>query len=165
MKLQNATKPPTHIIKITTQAKDQALWWLGNIKAATEDSTILDPRHMESMRPVHIFSDAAGGDASNIKNGIGAFTPQHHWIYMPWPPIIRDNRMNSEGTRFANKLCTLEGFAALAAVTAIPEVARNRELIVHCDNSGFVAVYKKKHSKCEYAYTVAKALHDVGEGL
>ena len=36
---------------------------------------------------------------------------------------------------------------------------------IFCDNAGFVAVYRKKHSSCEYAYTVAKALFDVAEGL
>ena len=120
---------------------------------------------MGSMEPVNIFTDAAGGDAAKIKNGIGGFIPPHHWVYMPWPELIRDNRMNSLGTKFAHKLCTLEGFAALTSLASIPDIARNREVIIHCDNAGFVAVYRKKHSKCVYAYTIAKALHDVAEGL
>ena len=53
----------------------------------------------------------------------------------------------------------------MAALTTIPDLSRNREVIIHCDNAGFVAVFRKKHSRCIYAYTVAKALYDVGEGL
>ena len=66
------------MIKITHQARDQAMWRLGNIRAATENSTIMNPRTMEMMGPVHILSNDAGRDAGNIKNGIGAFTPQNH---------------------------------------------------------------------------------------
>ena len=84
---------------------------------------------------------------------------------MNWPSLIKENRENSLGIKFAHKLCSLEGFAALATLATVPNMARNREVIVLCDNAAFVGVFRKKHSKCEYAYTVAKALHDVGVGL
>ena len=165
LNMQDSTKPSGHFVEINPLAQEQASWWSQNIRAACEESDILDPRPMGSMLPIEVFTDAAGGDAGKIRNGMGGFIPPHHWFYMPWPQLIRDNRENSLGTRFANKLCTLEGLAALTALATIPDLARNREVVVYCDNAGFVAVFKKKHSRCAYAYTVAKALHDVGEGL
>ena len=57
------------------------------------------------------------------------------------------------------------GFAAVCGLASIPDVARNNEVVIHCDNAAFVAVFKKHHSKCPYAYTIAKALADIGEGL
>ena len=129
-----------------------------NLRAAKEESTILDPRPMESMTVIKVFTDASGGDASKIKNRIGGFAPKKQWVYMPWPEIIRDNRMNSLGIKFAHKPCTLEGFAALATISAMLDRVRNREVIIFCDNAGLVEVYRKKHSRCPCAYTIAKAM-------
>ena len=67
--------------------------------------------------------------------------------------------------RCARTLCGLEGFAALLGLTALPNNIRNKEATIFCDNAGFVAVFKKRHSKCPYSYTMAKALYDVGKGL
>ena len=57
---------------------------------------------------------------------------------MNWPGIIRENRENSLGVKFAHKLCSPEGFAALATLATVPNMARNREMIVLCDNAAFV---------------------------
>ena len=100
-----------------------------------------------------------------MKNGAGGFCPPDSWFYVPWPQLIRDNRENSSGVRFKHKLSCLEGFAALAGLTMVPNKLRNREATILCDNAGFVAIYKKKRSKCEYAYTMAKAIYDVGSYL
>ena len=94
-----------------------------------------------------------------------AYAPPYEWFYLPWPMLIRDNRMNSLGVRFANKLCCLEGFGSLIGLVTCPDVVRNREVVLYVDNAGFVAVYKKKHSSCPYSYTMAKAIHDIGVGL
>ena len=76
-------------------------------------------------------------------------------MYMNWPSLIRENRENSLGVKFAYRLCSLEGWAALATLATVPNMARNRDMIVLCDNAAFEEV-QKKHSKCEYAYTIAK---------
>ena len=39
------------------------------------------------------------------------------------------------------------------------------EVVIHFDNAAFVASYRKRHSSCVYAYSVAKAIHDVSKGL
>ena len=165
LRLQDSTKPTGFMFDVTETVKKQAAWWITNLKAAREESKILDPRPMSSLTPISVFTDAAGGDAGKIKNGIGGFAPPGDWCYMPWPKLIRENRGNTDGVKFAHKLCTLEGFAALCGLVSIPERARNKEVVIHCDNAAFVAVYRKHHSKCQYAYTVAKALYDVGVGL
>ena len=87
------------------------------------------------------------------------------WFYVPWPQIIRDNRENSLGVKFAHKLSFLEGFGALLGLVMAHDKARNSQIELMNDNAGFVYVYKRKHSSCPYTYTVAKAIHDVGIGL
>ena len=165
LRLQNSNKPPTYKVKVSELAKEQASWWSMNLCVATKESKILDPREMGSMDPVLVFTDAAGGNAAKIRNGAGGFIPPRDWFYMPWTPLIRENRPNTLGTKFANKMCCLEGLAALIGLVTVPDLARNREVNILCDNAAFVACYKKKHSGCEYAYTVAKAIYDVSIGL
>ena len=53
----------------------------------------------------------------------------------------------------------------MASFASVTELTRNKDVTILCDNSAFVAVFKKKHSKCEYTYTVAKALYDVAAGV
>ena len=87
------------------------------------------------------------------------------WFYVPWPAIIRENRQNSLGVKFAHKLSCLEGFGSLLGLVMVPDLARNDEIQLPNDNAGFVHVFRKKHSTCPYTYTVAKALYDVARGL
>ena len=150
---------------VTYLAQIQADWWIVNLRAATKESKILDPRSHSRMNPVPIFTDAAGGDISKIKNGAGGFCPPSSWFYMPWPKLVQENRENSLGVKFRHKLCSLEGFAALLGLATNPDVVRNNEATILCDNAGFVGVYAKRHSRCEYAYTIAKALNDIALGL
>ena len=152
-------------VRVTDLARIQADWWMTNIMAARESSPIPDPRLMSSMTGRRIFSDAAGGAEGKLKNGAGGLCPPYNWFYMPWPAFIRENRKNSLGVRFASKLSTLEGFAALISLATIPDIARNSEVELMVDNDGFVKIFAKKHSSCPYAYTIAKAIYDVSLGL
>ena len=165
LRTQRELKPPGYKVPVSNMAKEQAAWWIVNLQAGREISRIPDPRPMGNMCPILVYTDAAGGNASKIGNGIGGFCPPNNWFYMPWSDLIRSNRPNSEGTKFAHKMCSLEGLAALVGLATIPNRARNQEVHILCDNSAFVAAYRKKHSTCAYAYTVAKAINDVGEGL
>ena len=70
LSLQDSSKPSGHMMEINPLAQKQASWWLGNVRAACEESDILDPRPMGSMMPIDIFTDAAGGDGSNYCLGI-----------------------------------------------------------------------------------------------
>ena len=163
--LQDSRESPSKEFLVTDCARKQAAWWITNLNAARKESKILDPRAHFRMNPVHIFTDAAGGDISKIKNGAGGFCPPSSWFYMPWPKLVRENRENSLGVKFGHKLCSLEGFAALLGLATNPDEVRNNEATIFCDNAGFVGVYSKRHSRCEYAYTVAKALNDIATGL
>ena len=69
------------------------------------------------------------------------------------------------GVKFAHKLSCLEGVACLIGLITIPSIARNSDIEIFTDNAGFVGIFKKKHSVCPYAYTIAKAIADVAEGL
>ena len=67
--------------------------------------------------------------------------------------------------KFGHKLSCLEGFGGLLGLVTVPNIARNNEVDIKIDNSGFVGIYRKKHSSCPYAYTVAKAINDIACGL
>ena len=84
---------------------------------------------------------------------------------MPWSTLVRENRENILGVKFGHKLSCLEGFGGLLGLVTIPDIARNKEVDIRIDNSGFVGIYRKRHSSCPYAYTIAKAIYDVGRGL
>ena len=165
LKAQCETNPSGFKIKVSQLAKEQTAWWITNLHAAKEFSSIPDPRAMGSMSPILIYTDAAGGNPGKIGNGVGSFCPPGSWSYMPWPELIRSNRPNSDGMKFAHKMCSLEGLAVLVGLVSIPDRVRNKEVHILCDNAAFVAAFRKKHSSCSYAYTVAKAINDVAEGL
>ena len=59
------------------------------------------------------------------------------------PSLIRDIREITIGITFVHKLYSLEGFAALAALAAVPDMTRNREVIEFCDNVAFEGVFQK----------------------
>ena len=49
----------------------------------------------------------------------------------------------------------------MCGLTMIPDKVRNKEATIHCDNAGFAAIFHKHRSKCDYAYTMAKAINDL----
>ena len=163
--LQDSRLPPMFMWLVSDLARLQAKWWLVNLRAAAVATSIQDLRPMETMTVKFVYTDAAGGAMEKKKNGIGCFHPPKNWFYMPWPLMVRTNSPSSLGVRFASKLSALEGYAALVGLVTMPEEARNSEVKVLCDNAGFVFSFKAKHSKCPYVYTIAKAIHDVAEGL
>ena len=150
---------------VTDLARVQAEWWIINLRVATEYFPLPDPRPMSRMGVKKVFSDAAGGTEAKIANGVGGVCYPSMWFYMPWPDTVRKNLCNSLGVRFANKLSCLEGFGSLVGLVIVPDIARNSEVELINDNAGFVYAFRKKHSSCPYAYTVAKAIQDVATGL
>ena len=152
-------------VPVTDLGREQAVWWLDHIRAAAERSTIKDTRHIESVCTKKIYTDAAGGSDTAIKNGAGGFCPPNLWFYLPWPKNIRTDRPNMYGVKFAHKLSCLEGVACLIGLITIPDRAGNCEVEIITDNVGFVGIFNKKHSVCPYSYTIAKAIADVADGL
>ena len=151
--------------KQSKSSGEQALWWITHLGISTNHNSIPDVREMGCVKPVLVYSDAAGGSNWSVGGGIGGICPPHVWFYAPWPQLINSNRESSLGVRFAHKLTTLEGFRALVGLAVIPNLARNGEIHILVDNSGFVAIYGKKSSKCLYDYTIAKAIADIARGL
>ena len=88
-----------------------------------------------------------------------------HWFSKPWPHWVQRGGTNSLGVQLQSKLTTLEGVAALMLLTSEPGLVRMRTCCIWSDNQGLVFAYKKKGSRCPYAYTVAMALAQVASGL
>ena len=67
--------------------------------------------------------------------------------------------------RFGQKLSMLEGVAVLTGLTAAAADLAGQHVTAYTDNMGFVWAMRNGKSKDLYTYTVAKAVHDVAEGL
>ena len=59
----------------------------------------------------------------------------------------------------------LEAVAALCGLLAAPELVRNRGVKIHCDNAGVVSGFSRGHSTESLAWSVLKAVRDVGRAL
>ena len=165
LQLQDARAPSSDEFDVSDLARVQAAWWIVHLQAARDHFSIPDLRTMSSIRATVVFSDAGGGSENKIKNGIGGVIFPKIWYYLPWPALVRQNRENSLGVKFAFKLSTLEGFGALVGLATVPDLVRNAEVVMMNDNSGFVDAFRKKHSSCPYLYTVSKAVADLSRGL
>ena len=156
-------------VLVTPQAREQAAWWLAALPAAAEKSTILDLR--PSCREgfdVNLYPDAAGGsgrDPHSLNGAGGICWETGNWYSTVWPRSVQLGLKNKLGVEFSNKLTTLEGVAALYLLVAEPLLVRMKAVCLWTDNLGLYYAYKKKSSKCCYAYTVARAIREVARGL
>ena len=57
--LQDSGKGSDHKTQVTDLAREQATWWMRHMQAAKEESRIMDPHPMESMKVVNVFPDAS----------------------------------------------------------------------------------------------------------
>ena len=108
-----------------------------------------------------MFHDASGGNGA-IGSGMGSWfrtSREQPWVQLEWPPLVRDGLRNSYGVTFSSKLTTLEGFAALVGLVSEPDLVRGKSVVIFTDNIGLCYAFSKGHSRCEYAHTIAKALH------
>ena len=154
-------------IQMNETLLEQVNWWIASMHLAKVGSRIPDPRIFSQRVYIGLYPDASGGNGP-VEAGMGSWFHvggMQPWIQVPWPPLIRENKTNSMGVRFASKLSTLEAAAALMGVCSEPDLIRNKKLVIFSDNSGFVFAFLKGHSKCLYVHSVCKALHYVGKAL
>ena len=167
-----AKAPKNSKVQVTDNMVSQAKWWIRNITAAMENNLALpDPRGWFPAASVSIFPDASGG-LNQPGSGLGAVVWEKQQIYVAhfWPPCIRLNQLISIGdgfepTRLAYHTMFLESVAALCGLLAAPELVRGRAVVLHVDNSGVVSGFVKGHSTESLAWTVLKAIRDIGKAL
>ena len=63
------------------------------------------------------------------------------------------------------KLRFLEGVAALASLYTGHKVARNGHLLIHSDNMGLVAAYRRQNAHCPYLYSVILAIASLARSI
>ena len=165
--LHRADRPKAWRVAVSAQARQQALWWLASLPAASLESRIRDLSDgSREGYELNLYPDAAGGSLDHARNGAGGvFWETGHWFSKPWPHWVQRGGTNSLGVQLQSKLTTLEGVAALMLLTSEPGLVRMRTCCIWSDNQGLVFAYKKKGSRCPYAYTVAMALAQVASGL
>ena len=67
-------------------------------------------------------------------------------------------------TRFGHSTTLLESVACLQGlISAIMQHGRTT-FVIHCDNAGTCASFRKVSSKCLYSWTILKAIDDVASG-
>ena len=161
LSLQDTEGRKSKTFAITEDARRCAVFWkkvfnrlrLGNLP-------IPDIRGGCPASSVPIFSDASGTpDLARNNSGAAAYCFNGTWAWYRWP--------GSYGWRFkyGHQTSFLEGVAALMALLVGICSFGRRPIIVPCDNQGFVHIYTKGHSRCPFAWTVAKGIHDLADGL
>ena len=162
-----SAEPKGFMVEVTAQAREQAAWWIAALPAAALESRIpdLSPGTREGF-DLNLYPDAAGGSVDHNLNGAGGVIWETgNWFSRPWPAWLQEGRANSLGIHMHRKLTTLEGLAALMLLTVEPRLVRMKSVCIYTDNQGLVYAYRKKASRCPYAYTVARALAQVASGL
>ena len=71
LKLQDATLSNSTKFTVSDLAREQADWWITNLRVATDQFQLPDPRPMSRMDIQMVYTDAAGGAEGKIKNGVG----------------------------------------------------------------------------------------------
>ena len=168
-RLSDSLKPKHMPVQPDRLAMSQARWWVWNVTASLEWNTIPDVRDLRPAHYIPLFPDAAGGSDQNIALGFGGCIWTERgtipWCYLPWPELIREDRKNRWGMKFARKLSVLEAVAALGLLSSEPVLLKGRNVRIFSDNIGFVLSYRKGNSTCSYLVTVIKALNAVAMGL
>ena len=157
-RLLTSLKPKQTEIQLDSLTRIQARWWVWNIMASLEWNNIPDLRE---FKPANFIAlGAAVGSDQNISLGLGGCV----WTD-PWPELIRTDRRNKWGAKFARKLSVLEGVAALALFSSEPALLKGRNVRIFSDNIGFMLAFNKGNSTCSYLVTVIKALDAVAMAL
>ena len=152
---------------VTENMRIQARWWQVALLAADEGERIPDRRIMEKLDRVEYHTDAAGGSGS-VGVGMGGVIIEQRrtrWFFYPWGEVIRFNMKNSLKERMGQKLSMLEGLAVLTGLAAGADSLAGKAVTAFTDNIGFYYAWANKGSPDLLTYTVAKAVHDVAEGL
>ena len=76
----------------------------------------------------------------------------------PWEGRIRFVWSTTEGDFVQRKLSFLEGVAALASLFTAHKAVKNGHILIHSDNMGLVAAYRKQNARCPYLYSVILAI-------
>ena len=162
----NSGMSKAQVLDISTMCADQCRWWIIHLQVAAHRSPIVRPVQEISPVAIRAWTDAAGGSAGKIGQGLGGIIPPRMWYYLPWPAWINLNKPNSDGVRFGRKLTCLEICGPLVMLACAPDMCRNTELVSYVDNQGSVDIWRKGFStSCKYSYTIAKAIYDVSRGL
>ena len=152
---------------VSENMRIQARWWQVALLAADEGERIPDRRNMETLNRVEYHTDAAGG-SGRLGVGMGGVLLEQgrtKWFFCPWPEVIRFNMPNSLKERMGQKLSMLEGVAVLTGLAAAADTLAGKAVTAYTDNIGFYWAWANKGSSDLLTYTIAKALHDVAEGL
>ena len=153
----------------TKNLKSQCAWWIRRIWSAKEDGDLPIPFHFPLVPSHHIalYPDAAGAGSKEYKKGVGCVMDlfPRVYIYMMYPDLIRFGLRTGLGHSSTNKMCFLEGCAAMMGLLMCPELLCNQTIYIYSDNAGLVGVFKKGNSHCLYTYTLILAMRVIARSL
>ena len=149
-------------------ARSQAAWWIANLQLGLGWNRIPELERRSPHNFVGLYPDAAGGSDMKPHLGLGGCIMEGAeipWVYLPWPLLVRENRSNEDGEKFASKLSVLEAVAALALMSSEPALLKGRAVRIFTDNKGFYYSYNKGYSSDPYLMTVVMALSAMARAL
>jgi hypothetical protein len=129
---------------------DLAIW-----EAVVADSASWLPIPVEVSNPpygsIEFVSDAAGGSGTEEWVGvasIGLRTDKSFWFLCrgSWPQSVFTYR-DEKGAALSQKMTTLELIGLLLPILTVPDVVRNRDIVLGVDNLGVVFAWENGYAK------------------
>ena len=129
--------------RLPADARDDLTWWARFLPRWNGVAMMIDDRY-----PIHIWTDACG-------RGIGFYASTGEWLDAAIPPALERLRTASTGVVESS---LFELFGLLVAVVAITRQHPGRHLILHCDNTGAVAMVARSNGPSRQLATLVRAL-------
>ena len=149
--------------------KSQCAWWIRRIWAAKEAGNLPIPFHHALVPSCHValYPDAAGAGDKEYKKGVGCVMDLYPrvFMYMMYPDLMRLGLRTRQGHSSTNKMCFLEGCAAMIGLLMCPELLCNQTIYIYSDNAGLVGSFRKGSSHCMYTYSLLLAMRAVARSL
>ena len=149
------------VLQIPPLTRKAIRWWIISInRLRLGNLPIKDPLALFPSPSITVYTDASGvhNDRNRLKRGGGVFLPSNLLVRIIWPS------RKSWITRFGHSTTLLESIACLQGlISAIMQHGRST-FVIHCDNAGTCASFRKGSSKCHYNWTILKAMDDVASG-
>ena len=110
------------------ELREALRWWIRVL--ATDITQLHEWTEVEDV-PVHLFTDASGGNGGYL--GAVLFADGHvWWTHRDIPDKLRAAFCN----RKDNQIMGLELLGIALGLSSFSHLIRNRKVIIHCDNTG-----------------------------
>lgn len=154
------------LFSVSDWCRAEAMFWMTMLPFCCRRLPLPDPDDSVPAWALQAYTDSAGGSTQSIGVGMGAVIYPNWWTYAAWGRAINSGKRYRDGKKLANKMSAWELLPCLAVLCAGSEVVRGRPLVIHVDNSGSVAIFKKGWcTSCMLCTTLVVAINQVAAAV